>query len=238
MKHFTRLILLCVFASSFSALNAQQYQLQPGVSGGEGSFSQASPVIQSIVPANVNRGQTIALTITGQETHFNQATAATSMWLEQASTSTILTPAILDFDSDVQMTATFQFFAGEQTGLYSVFAQNSIDGTIEMNDGFYLNSYPLGIKTEDNPYGIAIYPNPVVDQLQISFDVTSPERISIRLYNVDGKLITVLNESDSYQGAYLHIVDVSGLPIEDGAFVVQCQIGSEVISKQIIKATK
>lgn len=238
MKNFTRLCFSIVLIGLAVNGEAQQYYLQPGISGEEASFSQATPAIQSIVPANVNRGQTIALTITGKETHFNQATAATSMWLEQSSTSTILTPAILTFDSDVQMTATFQFFAGEQTGLYSVFAQNTIDGTVELEDGFYLNSYPLGIRTEENPYAFAVYPNPVEDQLQISFEIVNPERISLKLYDMQGKLISILNESNSFQGTYLHIVDISGLSLTDGTFVLQCQIGSEVITRQIIKTSK
>ncbi len=98
-----------------------------------------SQEIININPDNSTQGESIDLTITGQNAHFIQATN-TTLWFSQGS-STILDPVYFDVQNDNSILANFSFSLYDPTGEYNVNVNNSIDGDLALENGFILNAY-------------------------------------------------------------------------------------------------
>ena len=94
----------------------------------------------SIDPDSTQRGQSLGVAVTGQDTHFNQATS-TSIWFSQGS-------AIIDAYSyfpvnDTYMTVWFDIPGDSTTGLHDLNVYNEIDGTLTLDDSFTIDSGDL-----------------------------------------------------------------------------------------------
>lgn len=82
----------------------------------------------------------------------------------------------------------------------------------------------------DRELNLSIYPNPCVTQTEIHFQLQRAANVNITLTGVDGKSITLANESMD-KGKYSHTVDVSALT--KGIYVCRIQIDSADGPKQI-----
>ncbi len=103
----------------------------------ENGFSIVIPSIKSINPEAGNPGQTLSVTISGQNTHFTQG--SNMIWFEQGSST------IQAFDvnsvNDTVLDATFNL-PYSPLGYYDVRGYNNFDGTIApLENGFLLNVF-------------------------------------------------------------------------------------------------
>jgi uncharacterized protein YfaS (alpha-2-macroglobulin family) len=93
----------------------------------------------SISPATAIQGQTLSVTITGVNTHFNQASSSISF--SQAS-STIINSGTITKISDTTINASFTIPANASSGNYNVNLSNSLDGSLSLPNGFQINADP------------------------------------------------------------------------------------------------
>jgi len=101
------------------------------------SFSQ---FISSINPSNANLGQSLPVSISGQNTNFGQGTSTTNVWFSQG--PTIIFPSNTTIINTNDLTANFSFPNSLPTGYYDVNVSNSIDGIMTVPNGFLLNPNP------------------------------------------------------------------------------------------------
>jgi len=92
----------------------------------------------SVSPATAKQGQALAVTITGMNTHFNQASSSISF--SQASSSTIINASTISRINDTSISANFTIPANASSGNYTVNLSNSLDGNLTLNNGFLVNA--------------------------------------------------------------------------------------------------
>ncbi len=92
----------------------------------------------SINPANANAGQTLNVTITGANTHFQSGSGTSvSFNFNQASGTTVVNS--LNIVNDTSLQANITVPSNTYTGNYNVDTYNSIDGNHSLNNAFQVN---------------------------------------------------------------------------------------------------
>jgi uncharacterized protein YfaS (alpha-2-macroglobulin family) len=103
-----------------------------------GFLVKSNTALTSISPSTTTQGQTLSVTITGLNTHFNQASSSISF--SQASSSTIINSGTITKINDSSISASFTIPANASTGSYDVNLSNSLDGAITLYNGFVINA--------------------------------------------------------------------------------------------------
>lgn len=96
----------------------------------------AVPVIVSITPTSGTQGQLLSISITGQNTNFQQGTDV----IKLTNGSTNKSPQQSTFVSPTLINSTFAFTTGDPTGYYNLSIQKNGSYTLYLNNCFYLNS--------------------------------------------------------------------------------------------------
>jgi hypothetical protein len=113
---------------------------------------------------------------------------------------------------------------------------NGITSTYALSDIRYMNFTNLttiaslsgGKESED----IKLYPNPVVDHLQISFKSIKAGKASVQIFDLDGKVL--LQQTINIQdGTNNSIISVSELP--EGLYILHLQNGNKLESIKFLK---
>lgn len=99
-------------------------------------------------------------------------------------------------------------------------------------NGNYSHSDIISIRRDGASDPVTIYPNPVVEELTLAFNLNTKTDVKLGLYDVQGKLILNLMNTTLEQGNNFKLVNVKSLL--SGTYLVQGSIGSEVYSKKII----
>jgi hypothetical protein len=97
--------------------------------------------ITGVNPDEGMQGETLDLVISGQSTHFLQATSV-SVNLQQG-TATIILPQEIGYMSNEVMQATFSFSFNHDPGIYDLRVSNDIDGTMFLYDAFEILENPI-----------------------------------------------------------------------------------------------
>lgn len=97
--------------------------------------------LTGIDPDNGMQGETLELTISGQSTHFLQATNV-SVNLQQG-TETMIFPQQVSYQNDETMYATLTFSYGYDPGFYDLQVTNNIDGIMMLDDAFEILENPV-----------------------------------------------------------------------------------------------
>lgn len=99
-----------------------------------------TPNLISVAPNNGNQGQMLSVSISGANTHFAQATN-TTIWFEQGS-STVMMPYSFQSLSNTLINANLLIGNQQQTGSYNLYLMNEIDGYLNLQNSFTVNSNP------------------------------------------------------------------------------------------------
>jgi hypothetical protein len=101
--------------------------------------------LASIIPNSANAGQTLNVTITGTNTHFNQGSGTYINFGFNQGSGTILVNS-LNILSNTSILANITVPSNTYTGDYDIYAYNDIDGYLSLNNGLYVNGLsPLSL---------------------------------------------------------------------------------------------
>ncbi len=101
----------------------------------------------------------------------------------------------------------------------------------------YLFSGPVGVEEYEfsNVVGnLSIFPNPAFERVNLSFALSHPHRVSIKVYNSAGQLVRQLMDRDLPTGSHQLFwdgADDSGRRLSSGCYVVRIDADGEVTSK-------
>ena len=79
-------------------------------------------------------------------------------------------------------------------------------------------------------------PNPFNPSTRIAFDLATPGRVTLKIYGVDGRMITALVDEDRPAGRYSRIwngTDVTGRGVASGTYVVRLVAPDRVETRRI-----
>ena len=99
------------------------------------------------------------------------------------------------------------------------------EGGVTSNTGFYLDDPALGIQDETTG-SFSVYPNPVQNELTISFGNDAPKIDQIKICNISGSLVYTSETS-------FNSIDISSL--DPGIYYLDIQYGEDHVVKKFVK---
>ena len=84
-----------------------------------------------------------------------------------------------------------------------------------------------------NEWGVNIFPNPTSATLNVNFNLPQADEVSIRLYDIHGKLIISQDIGHRGIGKHQELIDLTNIPMGTYTFSISGQ--KNTITKQLIK---
>ena len=84
-----------------------------------------------------------------------------------------------------------------------------------------------------NEWGVNIFPNPTSATLNVSFNLPQADEVSIRLYDIQGKLIVSKDIGHKGIGKHQELIDLTDIPM--GTYTCSISGQKNTITKQLIK---
>lgn len=116
--------------------------------------------------------------------------------------------------------------------------EKAISGKDYFYDIMFSKTYMINFYTEipASINKLKIFPNPFHQNLTISFDLQNTERLSIKIYTIQGKLINTLMNENKSQGKYEIIwngKDKNGKEVTSGLYLVRLQSGRIILTRSV-----
>jgi hypothetical protein len=116
--------------------------------------------------------------------------------------------------------------------LYLNASNNDGSNTGDVIYGHSLTLSPVtGINDIVNEQSLSVYPNPIVDALNITFELSKPSQVIVNVMDLHGKVIKHVTNAKLNSGMQ-HIHVANNLP--QGLYFVEIQAGEQVITKKIM----
>lgn len=125
---------------------------------------------------------------------------------------------------------------------YYCFNVASVDTLIpqEPEGEIYCNSITIqegtgtGIESiSDKISALNIFPNPVSDEVGLSFDLKQAEKVSAQFYSLNGKLSRELFNENASEGYFSRSYKMNDIP--SGIYLLQLNVGNTSVTKKIVK---
>lgn len=102
----------------------------------------------------------------------------------------------------------------------------------------WILSLGSGVNTEEEAeapsrFNVSIYPNPFNEQARISYQLDTPEIVSIELFEVTGR--RVQQHDIGIQAPGVHVLDLSANNLAKGTYFVRFSAGKTVMTKPLIR---
>lgn len=201
-----------------------------------GSQAVMAQQISNVTPSFIPRDQTLDVHISGVNTHFGQGTPTvnTSVWFSQASGTLVVFPNTVSAHSATHMTVNVTFDNTVPIGYYHVNTINGTDGWLTLENGVLVDWAVNVGENKSLDYGLKLYPNPVINQLNVALELPSQEQVGLILYSIDGKIVHEIAPAGQNAGKVSLSIDVQQLNLPPGQYVLGVQIGSQVYTKQVL----
>jgi len=117
-----------------------------------GAFSVTQASLASITPSSAEQGETLNVSIVGENTHFSQASGTTLHFsFEQGSTTIVNSYNVVD---DLNLTANVTIPSDVDPGTYTISTSGEYDGSLTLENSFTVNEYvapPVASLTSISP---------------------------------------------------------------------------------------
>ncbi|KAF0199467.1 MAG: Por secretion system C-terminal sorting domain protein [Bacteroidetes bacterium] len=89
----------------------------------------------------------------------------------------------------------------------------------------------VGVNNPAFDKGVAVYPNPLGDYTNVSFNIDSPCNAGVEVYDLFGKKVLTVKAHEYTSGQ--NMIRVSSNDLANGMYVLRLKIGNQVISRKI-----
>lgn len=196
-------------------------------------LSLSGQSLVNVNPDSAYRTQNLAVTISGQGTHFGQGSNVTQVWLSQVSVTTIY-PQFNIIQSSILLDAHFTIPQNANLGLWDVNVWTDFDGHMQMANGFLIYDLGMGITKpiQEALNSLEIFPHPVVDNSRLRFTLTSTEEVIISIYDLKGKKLTDLHSGELAPGT--HTLALNKTDLAAGTYVLKVGMGAVLSARKIV----
>ncbi|HEY1047587.1 MAG TPA: alkaline phosphatase PhoX, partial [Bacteroidia bacterium] len=124
------------------------------------------------------------------------------------------------------------------TGKYNVqLTVSNASGSKTILKSAYVTVNPsTGIESLKDLANLSIYPNPVVNNVNLELELFETTKVSVELTDISGKTLKVFIDKESHNGMQTLSFNVDDLNLMPGVYVLKIKIGDEVISRKIVKS--
>ncbi len=216
-------------ASNYYTLNYMS--VYDGILTSNFIVSPGTPSLLAVVQPFGNRGQTLDVTITGQNTSFMQGSGTNAVSFTQGSGTNIIINSVLPLSDNVlRVNMTIDTVA--KLGSYILNVSNSIDGTITKVNAFLISH--VGVKEIINNYSrLNLYPNPAKNIFTIELNKQDIEVKEILLMDLNGKKIMELHHPEITNDATIPI-DTRNFNIPSGTYFIRVISDKQVYYNKIL----
>jgi hypothetical protein len=95
------------------------------------------------------------------------------------------------------------------------------------------NNSTSGLNNPSKPLSVSLYPNPVIENATIKFNLAKSEDVKIKVYNIQGKLIRTFDMSTMAAGSHTYSFDCKN--ISKGTYIVNVISGTESATAKFVK---
>ncbi|MBE9467273.1 MAG: T9SS type A sorting domain-containing protein [Bacteroidetes bacterium] len=95
-----------------------------------------------------------------------------------------------------------------------------------------INENPTADLNSSNKINIDVYPNPIIDVANISYNIKDNSNVKINLYNIQGKLIRNVDLSNQTIGKHNYKFNMQG--IQQGTYILNIVAGNKSNSKRVV----
>lgn len=106
-----------------------------------------------------------------------------------------------------------------------LFSSETLKAPVSINE-------PKATVNYSNQINIDVYPNPIVDVANVSYNITSNSDVKINLYNIQGKLVKKVDLSNQTVGKHNYQFNIKGLP--QGSYILNIVAGNKTNSKRVV----
>ncbi len=114
---------------------------------------------------------------------------------------------------------------------YSTYGDNSTDWENYVSSLQTVAAAPLGITSESKIESkVVVFPNPVVDEVNIKFSATQNEIIHINLFDIQGKMVKEIYTTNCHQGENIFSFNKGAL--DAGSYILQISSNNQIIKNE------
>ena len=92
---------------------------------------------------------------------------------------------------------------------------------------------PANSIIETNTYKFSVYPNPVSSATTISFSLAQSAKVSLRVFDLNGRLITTLANEEMQAGAHEIKWNTTSKPVPSGVYLLRIEADKYVMTRKI-----
>jgi len=95
---------------------------------------------------------------------------------------------------------------------------------------------PTGVEAlADNKLNITAYPNPFIDNANIAYTLTDGAKVSVEVYDMQGKQLTSLFEGNQNAGSYNISFNAKTVASNSGVYIVKMTVNGDVYSSEMVQ---
>jgi hypothetical protein len=151
--------------------------------------------------------------------------------------------ASTEWDASFNILVTFAEYKGNNdignllaigAGSYDWYLENGVNedsATLQLltsNCLDYLKKTSVGIFERKRELQTAVYPNPAVNQVQVSFELNNRENVSVDLLDLQGRQVARLYEGDINAGIYMRSFNLNEYNLKTGLYLISIRTDTSV----------
>jgi hypothetical protein len=187
-------------------------------------FSQA---ITTVTPSSAVQGQTIQVSISGQNTYFIQGT--TTSWLTRGNDAML--PTINTVQSYTDMNSIYQIPANAPLGYWDLHVMDGFLGELLKLDAIFIDEFvgvdPRGSSVKES---IQLGPNPATDHFTLKYNLPTKALVQIQIRDLKGAVIHPIFVGSQTLGSHEFTVQLADLSLPSGVFLVSLQVDEMIFA--------
>ncbi len=135
----------------------------------------------------------------------------------------------ISFSGTVQLVPGKKYYVETDTATFYDRFENKIDFTGGKNEW---NFEVIIDKNNTANLKLMVYPNPAADQVNVWFNLATPQPVTVNIYNLTGKLLLVLPKTNYQDGDNYLNIPLSGF--NNGVYLLQFKTNTDIITRKLI----
>jgi hypothetical protein len=193
-------------------------------------FLPIAQQITTVTPSTAIQGQTLQVSISGQNTFFTQT--STTSWLTRGVDAIL--PSVTSVLGPTQMNVIYSFPSNAALGYWDLHVTHG-SGELLKLDAIFIDAF-IGVDARGPGIqeSISIGPNPAVDHFLLRYALPGKARVQVSLRDLKGNLVKGLYSGDQGPGEHDVRVEVSDLPLASGVFLACLQVDEMVFAVRVM----
>jgi hypothetical protein len=183
--------------------------------------------ISTVTPGSAFQGQTIQVSISGQNTYFVQGT--TTSWLTRGNDAIL--PTINSVQSYTSVNSIYQIPSNAALGYWDLHVIDPIFGELLKLDAILIDEF-VGVDPRGGAVkkSIQLGPNPATDHFTLKYNLPTKALVQIQIRDLKGALIHPVFVGNQTVGSHEFTVQLADLSLPSGVFLVSLQVDEMIFA--------